>query len=820
MENSAPICDLAETGGSCSEQMQPRTSLNPAIVSHIKKNSGIASFETVCEFHRIRLGILHRKCIDLFNVHPVPAMSVSKVNSEMRAAFENMICSTTIVIGDPLCRNCKVGFSDLIASFISKESSQMTPKSKLPETPNSKIRKACGDLDCATPPKIDKRDNSKVKEKKIDVIVEGFKSGISKKLFKLPNVELPEFSTSNLNMTDFYDELKLKLANCKTYADKVQILTLAHSSWTIPECVTFFEVSEHMVKKARKLGILEKPAPRKGNRIPQEKVDVVIEYYNENADDLSSSKHTIDIGENGAPNRVGKKLLNVTLDELFSLYKRDRLAIGQKAIGRTKFIQLRPKNIMLADSSGVHSFCVCIYHQNIELMLNSLPLPKKSEKYWFLKMVTCDNPSDACALSKCSKCPGEIQLRLELEELIGDDEKIGYYQWGKKSDEDKRCALNLMNDDKDTFLTKFFTQLTYLKRHHYIWQYQRNYFKNLKLNVKENEVIVHVDFAENFTAVYQNEVQSKYFTKDQVTLHNVVAYFKLNGVNEHLSMSVISDHMNHCTAAVHAFLKPIFEHLTSVQPKIDTAIMFSDGSAAQYKNRKNIASLVRFKENFNLNVEWHYSASCHGKGAVDGIGASIKQSARNDSLRGARITNAQELHSWAEKRMKNIKTFLVTSETVLDFEKKFQAMIHNALPIEGIQSLHCFVPNKNGEVEGSFVSGGERKSYKVFPCYKPLVAGDLDKMIKMERLVYVAYGNAINGKCANVGLLHQSGKNNIYHVMKFNRDGAESFKINGTDVVKFESIKAIIPYDKVNDDSPGCIKIIAKELNHIDSFFA
>ena len=197
--------------------------------------------------------------------------------------------------------------------------------------------------------------------------------------------------------------------------------------------------------------------------------------------------------------------------------------------------------------------------------------------------------------------PGHEQLRLELNGLIEADEIIDYYQW--ESNSDKRCALNLKHDDGEDFLNIFFQKLTFLKRHHYIWQHQRNYFKNEKLNLKENEVIVHVDFAENFTAVYQNEVQSKYFSKDQVTLHNAVAYFKLNGTIETLSMSVISDHMEHCTAAVHAFLKPVFEHLTNIQPKIDTAIMFSDGSSAQYKNRFNVASLIKFKENFNLNVE-------------------------------------------------------------------------------------------------------------------------------------------------------------------------------------------------------------------------
>lgn len=38
-------------------------------------------------------------------------------------------------------------------------------------------------------------------------------------------------------------------------------------------------------------------------------------------------------------------------------------------IGLSKFCSLRPKCCELAGSSGTHSVCVCIYHQNIKLML-------------------------------------------------------------------------------------------------------------------------------------------------------------------------------------------------------------------------------------------------------------------------------------------------------------------------------------------------------------------------------------------------------------------------------------------------------------------
>ena len=40
-----------------------------------------------------------------------------------------------------------------------------------------------------------------------------------------------------------------------------------------------------------------------------------------------------------------------------------------KKISFTKFSQLRPKECVLAGTSGTHSVCVCTVHQNVQLMM-------------------------------------------------------------------------------------------------------------------------------------------------------------------------------------------------------------------------------------------------------------------------------------------------------------------------------------------------------------------------------------------------------------------------------------------------------------------
>lgn len=43
-------------------------------------------------------------------------------------------------------------------------------------------------------------------------------------------------------------------------------------------------------------------------------------------------------------------------------------------IGLTKFCELRPKECVTVNNHGMHNVCVCIYHQNVKLMMHAVNL--------------------------------------------------------------------------------------------------------------------------------------------------------------------------------------------------------------------------------------------------------------------------------------------------------------------------------------------------------------------------------------------------------------------------------------------------------------
>ena len=98
-----------------------------------------------------------------------------------------------------------------------------------------------------------------------------------------------------------------------------------------------------------------------------------------------------------------------------------------------------------------------------------------------------------------------------------------------------------------------------------------------------------MDFAENYSCVAQQEVQSAHWSHNQVTIHPTVAYYRCQEegcediVMEHLIF--VSDDKTHDAAAVHKFVMLANEHLIEVRGlNIEREIQLTDGCAAQYKS--------------------------------------------------------------------------------------------------------------------------------------------------------------------------------------------------------------------------------------------
>ena len=190
---------------------------------------------------------------------------------------------------------------------------------------------------------------------------------------ELEHSKITPLQTEIIDKAQQFDRLmelvKDKISNTLNTPDKIQLLTLAPLTWTIPHTMSYFSVSEYAVKEARKLlqqkGILAKPDKKTGKYLSDETIKLVVSFYedDENSRQMPGKKDYVSVSRNI---HKQKRLILLTLRELYSSFKEKHPSVK---IGFSKFCDLRPKWCILAGASGTHSVCVCVYHENMKLML-------------------------------------------------------------------------------------------------------------------------------------------------------------------------------------------------------------------------------------------------------------------------------------------------------------------------------------------------------------------------------------------------------------------------------------------------------------------
>jgi hypothetical protein len=125
------------------------------------------------------------------------------------------------------------------------------------------------------------------------------------------------------------------------------------------------------------------------------------------------------------------------------------------------------------------------------------------------------------------------------------------------------------------------------------------FLKELKCNLQSGEFVVLCDFAENFYFVLQDEAQGFHWNKAQATIHPFVFYFKKSDAlnTEHENLVMISDCLKHDSILVHTFQRHLMKFIENTfESPINRIVYFCDGSAAQYKNRRNLLNITSHSE--------------------------------------------------------------------------------------------------------------------------------------------------------------------------------------------------------------------------------
>ena len=544
----------------------------------------------------------------------------SSKKKNLRPAQPWMIKKVPIIkIGQKVCDSCRKKIAKTTGDS-SESDEDETVVFKDDVTESVETVNLCLDVIGETPICQRKLQQVKYPKKKLNKI----KLAMKKKIMP----EEQELSETD-DEAEIIKQLKDKFNKSSDRSGKVQILTVLPKSWSIRKVQEEFEATNYMVHKAKELvrqkGILSTPNPKPGHELSEETVHLVQNFFEseEISRTMPGKKDFISVRQGHQRVHVQKRLVLTNLKESYQLFK-DKFPT--KSVGFSKFADLRPKHCVLAGASGTHDVCVCTIHQNVKLMmvggkipaivLNSVPL--KTYDHCFAQII-CNPPSPSCYLGDCSSCPGIDQFKEQLMNAVDDNliDIITYKEWASVD----RSTLETFVKPVEEFVECFCDRLEALLPHSFIAKQQSSFQLELKGSLMPGEFLVLADFSENYSFVLQDAAQGFHWNNSQATIHPFVIYYRDSDELHHISYVVISECLHHDTVAVYLFQKNLIKFLKEkfLPCKI---FYFSDGSAAQYKNRKN---LCLHKADFGITAEWHFSATSHGKGACDGLEGTVKR---------------------------------------------------------------------------------------------------------------------------------------------------------------------------------------------------
>ena len=223
---------------------------------------------------------------------------------------------------------------------------------------------------------------------------------------------------------------------------------------------------------------------------------------------------------------------------------------------------------------------------------------------------------------------------------------------------------------------------------------QYTQLRHLKDILPDRDIIIQMDFAEDYRCRSQQEVQSAYWSPEQVTIHPIVFYYKEGGKLLHKSMAVISDESKHDAGTIFAILQKAIPYIKSNVENLNQAHYWTDSPTSQYRNKTIFSIVSRHEEHFGVKAASNYFEAGHGKGPCHGIGGMAKQ--LTDEAVKQEKASIQDFMTWAEENeQESTIKFLFVDKKETEASRAFLlAQSGNLKPVKGTMKIRAVFSTK------------------------------------------------------------------------------------------------------------------------------
>ena len=261
----------------------------------------------------------------------------------------------------------------------------------------------------------------------------------------------------------------------------------------------------------------------------------------------------------------------------------------------------------------------------------------------------------------------------------------------KLENQKKKMEIVSETTDRDAFYEEWLKEVPVFKIHYEVMRNQYKQTQVLKETLPHNEIVIYMDFVENYSCKTADEIQSAYWNATQVTLHPMFIYFRDDKGNlQHKSYVVFFDTMSHSAGTVLAIIEKLFAIIDLPScTEIQYVHYWTDSPTSQYRNRFIFDAVINHEGLFGCPATWNYFESGHGKNVCDGLGGSVKPLAHEAICSGkCTIQDAEDFMSWASNSNMKGVTFLFVNKA--DCEVKANSLQNVKLtPVKGTLQLHA-----------------------------------------------------------------------------------------------------------------------------------
>ncbi|CAC5383317.1 unnamed protein product [Mytilus coruscus] len=215
-----------------------------------------------------------------------------------------------------------------------------------------------------------------------------------------------------------------------------------------------------------------------------------------------------------------KRYLN---DDLRHLHEKFYSEFPEHPVSYSMFCKCRPFWIV-KPSTKDRETCLCIKHENIHYLIEKLyqsQLITTKRVETFIDNICCDIANKNCMYRQCNICEKK-EVEMNEQDLT---QQVSWYKWCTRREEkvknDSTVTISTTVKVEETgvlghLIDEFQESLKKFCYHYFNIVHQYQALKRLKENLNDNEVVIHMDFSENFNCKYEKKSKASILAQANV----------------------------------------------------------------------------------------------------------------------------------------------------------------------------------------------------------------------------------------------------------------------------------------------------------------